>query len=301
MPFGGGSQSTGSQSSQSSTQIVPGMMDVYNQLLNLNQQNYGNILSAYTQGGNQLNQNLSGIQGGYSNLGAGIQNTLGMGQVLGKNGNWGVATPAAQAIGQTFAQQQGRTDQQMINAGLGNTTVRGNLQNQNALMAGQAYGGLGAQLAQTAAGYQSQVGLAGLGAQMQGAGLQSQFAQQYGSTLGGQHFQNTAGALTGGQSKSQGQNQSFAPGMSGRGMGGMGGQGGYQDWSGSAPPSMADLYGIPGQTPGLLPPDLSNPGMTAQGNVFQPGTQEYADVPANAPNYGPDVNYGFNDVSAVDY
>lgn len=172
--------------------MIPGMMGVYNQTLGLNEQNYANILGTYGRGAGQLAATLPGIYGGYGQLQSAIGQTLGV-----TGGGWGVAAPAAQAIQQTFAQTQGQTRQQMINAGLGNTTVGANISNQNALMASQAYAGLGAQLAQTYAGYEAQIGLAGLGAQMQGAGMQAQMAQATGSTLGGQKFGNTAGQLAG--------------------------------------------------------------------------------------------------------
>src|ERR1700683_3391842 len=94
----GASQGTSSSSSNQSTAIVPGMMGVYNQLLGLNQQNYSKVLGAYAGGSNAMNAQLPGIYKGYSGLEGQVMNTLGMGQVLGQNGNWGVATPAAQAI-----------------------------------------------------------------------------------------------------------------------------------------------------------------------------------------------------------
>lgn len=243
--------STGSSSSQQSTQMVPGMMNVYNQLLGLNQNNYQNMLNAYTAGGQTLAGQLPNIYQGYGGLQNQIMGTLGMGQVLGKNGNWGVAAPAAQAIGQTFAQQRGATDQQMINAGLGNTTVRGNLQNQNALMAGQAYGGLGAQLAQTAAGYQAQTGLAGLSAQLAGAQMQSNFTNEYGQALAHHTFSNTAGSLTGGVGDAHSTNQAGGGGGMGGGMSGLGGDFGGGSAHNVPFGGIYDSFG-----PGPMPPDL---------------------------------------------
>lgn len=238
------SSGLGQSSSSSTPGIIPGMQGVYNQLLGLNQQNYQRVLDVYKQHGNYLNQQLPSlyqgygglqqqVQGQYANLGQGygalsqeVMNTLGLGAALGQNGNWGVAGPAATAIRQLYAQQRGATDQQLINSGLGNTTVRGNFQNQNALQAAQAYGNLGAQLAQTAAGYQAQFGLSGLAAQQQGIGLGAQIGQaglgarqaglgmQTGFTgnlmnqLAGYRFANTAGGLTGQTSTSQGTNMS---------------------------------------------------------------------------------------------
>lgn len=188
--------SSGQSSSSSSPTMIPGMMGVYNQLLAVNQQHYGNVLGAYQQGESTIASQSPQIAAGYAGVNAGVQNQLGMGQVLGQNGNWGVAQAGADRIRDTFAQQQGQTTQQMTNAGLGNTTAVGNMQNQNSLMAGQAYGNLANQLAGTAAGYTAQEGNASLASRMQGLGMQ---ANLYGQALGplGQQFANTAGALSG--------------------------------------------------------------------------------------------------------
>lgn len=195
-------QSSGQSTGQSSTQIVPGMMGVYDQLLGLNQSNYQNVLDTYTSGQNNMSGQLPGIYGGYNTLNQSVANTLGQG------GDWGVATPAAQAIADTYAQNVANTTQQMTNAGLGNTTVVGNMQTQNTDMAARAYADLGAQLANTYAGYQSNIGLAGQAAQMQGLGMQTGLYGQQGSSLAGYDFANTAGSLTGGFSNNQSTNQS---------------------------------------------------------------------------------------------
>ncbi len=223
----GTSQSTGSSygqgqsTSKSGTRITPGMMGVYNQLLGLNQQNYQNVLGAYNQGQQNLAQGLPSITDSYGALQGDVMNTLGMGQVLGQNGNWGVAGPAAEQIGRQFAQQQGKTTQDVTNRGLGNTSVAGNLANQNTLNAGLAYGSLGSQLAGQAAGYQSQIGQAQRGAQMQGMGMMTDLTKAGLGPLG-QQYSNTAGNLTGaygssqsynyqgGQQQASSQNQSYA-------------------------------------------------------------------------------------------
>lgn len=208
--FGSGSSSgtsQGTSSSQQSTQMIPGMMGVYNQLLGINQGHYGNVMNAY-QGQLQNNQSqLPGIYGGYGQLGGDVMNTLGMGQVLGQNGNWGVAGPAAQAIGNTYQQQVGTNAQNMTNAGLGNTTVGANANNQAAQAAALSYGQLGSQLADKAAGYQSQIGQAGLAARMQGLGMQTGLTSSALNPLGSQ-LSNTAGSLTGSFGSSQSQQSS---------------------------------------------------------------------------------------------
>lgn len=212
----GGGTASGSSSTPG---VIPQMQSNYEQLLNINQQRYGNMQSAYNAGQSNLSEKLPGIYQGYGDIQKNVMNTLGMGQVLGQNGNWGVAGPAAQAIGQQGAAQQGQVTQRMTDAGLGNTSVPGNLSNQANLFTQQAYGGLGAQLAQTAAGYQSQIGLAGQGAQMQGLGMQTGLTQ---AALGPMEMQaaNTAGNLTGQTSSSY---SNFPPQSYGGG-GGYGGQ-----------------------------------------------------------------------------
>lgn len=193
--------SSGSSTSNSSTQIVPGMMNVYSQLLGANENNYGNMMNAYQTGEQTIGQQSPQIAAGYGNVNSAVQNQLGMGQVLGQNGNWGVAGPAAQAIQQQTQQGGANITQQMTNAGLGNTTAAGNAQTQNTFYGNQALAGLGSQLAQTAAGYTAQEGNAAQASQMQGLGLQ---ANLYGQALNplSTQFSNTAGSLTGGVSSS---------------------------------------------------------------------------------------------------
>lgn len=209
--------------SQSTPQIVPGMMDVYNQLVQINQQRYNNVLSAYQQGLGRLESQLGGIYGGYNQLTNRVLGQLGLG-----GGGWGIAGPAATAIRQQQAQAAGQVQQRMIDAGLGNTTVQANLAQQNALYAQQAYASLGSQLAQTAAGYTSQIGLAGLAARQQGAGMESGYVQ---GGLGhlGQQLHNPAGNMIGNYATST--TRSFG------GYGG--GGGGYGGGSAYAPPTLS--------------------------------------------------------------
>jgi hypothetical protein len=246
----------GFSSSGSAPVQNPGAMDVYNHLLGLNQQNYSAILSAYGSGMSNLNDNLGGIYGGFDALKQEVGNTLGQGHPLG-NGNWGVATPAAQAIDAAFERARGETDQGLINSGLGSTTLRGNLQNQNAQAAGQAYGSLGAQLAQTMAGYQSNIGMAGLQARMSGLGMQNQMTEQMGSTLGNYRFANTAGNLWGQQSHSESNT-----GGGGGGGGGGGSGSGMGSVLGGLPGSLT-AWGGAGGGGGLGHAGAYNPGYSA--------------------------------------
>jgi hypothetical protein len=202
------------------------MMGVYNQLLDLNQGNYNNILSGYQQGQQLLGQSLGQAYAGYGNIQDDVMRMLGV-----DGGGWGVATPGANQIRQDSTRTAGDIQQRMINAGLGNSTVMASMANQNRLQTNQAYGELSANLADKAAGYRSQIGLARQQAMMQGAGLQAQMSNNYLNTLGGYRFQNTAGDLTGqfsnsvGNSVSQSQAQSLEAPNYGGGGGYMGSRG----------------------------------------------------------------------------
>ncbi len=198
--FSSGSSSGSSSSRSDSTSFaVPEMMNVYNQLLGLNRDNYSRVLDVYSSGLNHLRDVFPDVYQGYGRLQDQVMDTLGVG-----GGGWGVAQPGANAIGEAFARAQGNTTQQMINAGLGNTTVRGSLQNQNALQAGRAYGELGAQLADRAAGYQAQIGSQAQAARMQHLAMQQQLYGQLGGQLAGYNFANTAGNILGTRASSSG-------------------------------------------------------------------------------------------------
>ncbi len=130
---------------------------------------YGDVLAGYQQAIGAQQGAQAGIQSGYSNLQGQVANTLGYGGTP-----WGVAAPAAQSIADVYAQRQGQATQQLINSGLGNSTVLQSSLRGNMLDTQKAYAGLGANLAQTYAGYQSNLGLAGLNQQAQAAQQQNQ-------------------------------------------------------------------------------------------------------------------------------
>lgn len=279
----GSSSGFSSSTSQSGEQQLPGAAGYYQDLLNRNSQNYKSILDAYGGGINKAQGSLPGIYSGFGQIQQGVMKTLGLG-----GGGWGVATPAAQAIQRSFEQTQGQNQQNLINAGLGNTTVLANQQTGAARQAGEAYGALGAQLAQTAAGYQSQLGLAGLQSRMQGLGLQTGLASQLGNALAGYRFQNTFGNLYGqystGQSHSQ--NSSVNSGSSyGPSGGGGGGYGGGSN-AGFADPSQLAInpYGGYGSFLGGSPSGYygtgagyGSPGLPAGANVIGGGSIDAID------------------------
>lgn len=262
--------SSSSNYSSQSTQMVPGMMGAYDQLLKLNMGNYQNVLSAYNQGQANLSNRLNQIEPGYNRLGQQVMRTLGLG-----GGGWGVAAPAARDIQGTLQGELGRADQAAINSGLGNTTVRLNQRSQAASNAARAYGDLGAKLANTAAGYLSQIGLAGQQARMQGLGMQTGLYQHGMSTLGAYQFRNTAGDLTGHFGAGGGSSASWDP-YPGQGGGGsrgssMGGLGNLfadpvhwgDEWLGYNPygaSARADAY-YGGQGSGMAPPQGGDTGV----------------------------------------
>jgi hypothetical protein len=223
--------SSSSNYSNSDTRVVPGMMGVYNQLLGLNQQNYNRVISGYNQGQNLIAQRLSQIEPGYAKLGQQVMRQLGVG-----GGGWGVAAPAARDIQGSLERTLGETDQRMISSGLGATTVRANMRGQAASQAARAYGALGADLAKTAAGYLTQIGLAGQAARMQGLGLQAGYSQHGLGVLGNYQFRNTAGDLTGSFHSGGGSSSSVDSGGGGYGRGGGG-------TSGSAMGGLGHLFG----------------------------------------------------------
>lgn len=162
------------QPAHSEPVLLQGNLDAYNAQIQQAMSQYNTMLAGYGQLAPALN-GLASMGQGYNTLLGQIGQTLGIG-----SGGWGVATPAAQQIAQAYAQARGNTTQALTNAGLGNTSAVTAAQNQNALMAAQSYGNLGAQLANQFAGYQSQLGQAGLQAQQQGL---SQYAQLVGGYL----------------------------------------------------------------------------------------------------------------------
>jgi len=124
----------------------------YNSALKANQTNYNNILAGYQQTMATQVSAQDAVKQGYTDLAnnvlAGIQ---------------GVGDSQRQAIRDAYAQQAGRATQGLTSAGLGNTTVAASVQRGLVADREKANVNLANQLAQLSAGYQSQLGLAGLG------------------------------------------------------------------------------------------------------------------------------------------
>lgn len=226
MPSMQSSSSTSRSGQQSQTRIVPGMLDYSKHMTGLNMQNYENILSGYGNSQAMLAAGMNASYAGYNQLSDSAMHMMGV-----DGGGWGIATPAANRIRQDSTQTQGQTQQRMINAGLGNSTVLASMANQNRLQTNQAYGELGANLANHATGIMTQIGLARMQANTQILGMQANASNNYISTLGGYRFGNTVGDLTGqfsqGYSNANSQSQGMATGdpMMGGARGGGGGGG----------------------------------------------------------------------------
>lgn len=176
--------SLSSLSGATGSAFVSGGPSYYKQQLDTNMGQYNDIKSGYAG----ISGNIGSIYDqAKSGLDTSLQSVLG-GIGVTKENPWGYAKPAAEAIDRSFTAARGKTDSALTSGGLGNTTVRGSLQNQNALQAGQAYGGLGSQLAQTATGYMAQYGLAGSQLMAQKAGALGGLGSSYLGNLAGFHM-----------------------------------------------------------------------------------------------------------------
>jgi hypothetical protein len=142
----------------------------YSDALDANQTNYNNILAGYQQlEGNQQTAQ-QGIQAGYGSLTNQVMNTI-----QGADQSQINATNAAYSTG------IGNANQSLINSGLGNTTVQMSTDAGLQLQQQQALTNVANQFAQTQAGYQSNLGLAGLNYANQ--------ASQQNTALGAQQLQ----------------------------------------------------------------------------------------------------------------
>ena len=125
--------------------------NLYNQSLQNNTNLYNQMMSSYDQTMSKAAQGAAGVESGYGSLNQQVQGTI-----------QGITASQQQAIKDSYAQQSGTASQGMINAGLGNTTVQQSVQSGLGLQENKAQVALANQQAQLEAGYQSQIGLAGL-------------------------------------------------------------------------------------------------------------------------------------------
>lgn len=152
-PSGGANamQGLGGSPQQALSALGGDYASAYNAALSANQQMYSNILSGYQSTLQQQVAAEQGVSQGYNQLYGNVMNTI-----------QGVDTSTLQAIQRAYAQQSGQATQQMVNAGLGNTTVQQSTQAGLLGQYAQAQTAAQNQYAQLKAGYMSQLGLAGL-------------------------------------------------------------------------------------------------------------------------------------------
>lgn len=183
------STSTANSKSGQDPTLYNQYLNQYNSYLGFHNDNYQNILDSYlgTPGSSTkpatpgILGNISGIsqqiKGGYDQLGSSVQAQI-----------QGTGLANQQDIAAQYAAQRGQSDQNLVSAGLGNTTVRSAAQRGLTLDESRAQTANSNQIAQLAAGYQSQIGQAGLGEQQQAMNVIGSLGSQYLQTLGGQRL-----------------------------------------------------------------------------------------------------------------
>lgn len=156
LPFAGGGvnqfMGLGGSAQQSMANLGTGYANAYSSALANNQTNYNNILSGYQQ---TLGHNVAArdaIGSGYTDL---------TNSVLG--GIADIGQSRQNDINAQYAQQSGQQAQQLINRGLGNSTVQQSVQRGLQYDQARSSTDLANQIAQTTAGYRSQLGQATLG------------------------------------------------------------------------------------------------------------------------------------------
>ena len=137
----------------------------YQSFLQTAQQGYRDTLSGYATALSGMQAQQASINEGYNQL---QRNVLG--------GLEGSSAAESQAIADRYAAMSGSMQQSLISRGLGNTTVQGSMQRGITLDESKAQTDLRNKFANTAAGYQSSLGLAALG--YRGNALQQQQALQ---------------------------------------------------------------------------------------------------------------------------
>lgn len=146
--------------------LGPAYASAYTSALQANQANYNNILAGYQQTMQNQTSAQDAIARGYADLSnsvlAGIDN---------------IGSAQSQQIKNQYQQASGATAQSMISRGLGNTTIQDSMQAGLTQQEALAQNSLQNQIASTKAGYQSNLGLAGLAYQGQAASANSSLAQ----------------------------------------------------------------------------------------------------------------------------
>jgi hypothetical protein len=177
LPWNGGGSGAGAFSATTPGGVAAAYQGAYNNALAMNQSNYNNILSGYQ---NLLSRNSTAqqaIQAGYSNL---YNNVIGQVQ--------GIGQAQAQQIDRQYQADLATGSQQLVDRGLGNTTIQESVNRGAAADRNLAQLQLQDTVASRTAGYMSSLGLAGLQQQQQGVNTSNDLAL---SQLG---FQNSVQA-----------------------------------------------------------------------------------------------------------
>lgn len=170
LPFGGGGNpfaGLGGSPQQAMAALPNSYAQSYNAALQMNQQNYANILKGYQDTLAQQQQQQQQVSQGYQNLSNSVL-----------SGIAGIGQARSQEIADQFAAQRGAATQGLITSGLGNTTVTSSVQRGISADESKARTQLADQLAGLRASYESNLGLAGLAYQGQAAGQNSALAQR---------------------------------------------------------------------------------------------------------------------------
>lgn len=131
-----------------------GFQHAYENMLNVANQTYSNVMSGFQGALAHQQQAQQGVIQGYADLERRVMDTI-----------RGVEAPQRQAIADMYAQELGLANQALASAGLGNTTVRSSVSRGVLADRAKRENELAGQLAQLYAGTQSQLGQASLGYQ----------------------------------------------------------------------------------------------------------------------------------------
>lgn len=156
LPWGAGAgnmfQGLGGDPATTLANLGSNYANAYNSSLQQNQANYNNILAGYQQTAGNQAAGQAATQAGYGQLSNDV-----MGGIA------GIGSDQQALLGRLYTQQRGNAMQGLINSGLGNSTVTSSVNRGIGLDESLARNNLANSIAQTKAGFQSNLGLAGLG------------------------------------------------------------------------------------------------------------------------------------------
>ena len=156
LPFGN-SSGAGAIGARSPGQVAGAYQGAYNNALAMNQSNYQNVIGGYQRLLSQQTTAQQAIQSGYRNLYNDVVTRV-----------EGIGRARAEQINRSSAAQLAASSQQLIDRGLGNTTIQSSVNRGVEADRNLAQLQLSDQVAERTAGYMSNLGLAGLSAQERG-------------------------------------------------------------------------------------------------------------------------------------